>query len=132
MNMVVTYQPEGFINFPNNIEIVHLCRFSPGYNININGSHPRAVMPEDLAQKTFHSVTNDRTSNFLAGSNTKSSRLEVVIAPYNKKTAYSSFVLRGSELKKFSSLPQTCSFWKICRSINGHARKLLFCSNSYR
>lgn len=88
-------------------------------------------MPEELSQISFNPVTNNSASNFLAGRDTQPRRLKVVFTPHNKKPLYSCFMLCGSELKKFGSLPQTSCFWKCGCGINIHAGMYLFCRDSY-
>jgi len=62
-------------------------------------------MPEELTQKPFDPVPDDSTADFLAGGNTKTSRVQVVVTPHHQKPTHRCFMLRGSELKKFSPLP---------------------------
>jgi hypothetical protein len=79
-------------------------------------------MPEKLPQVALDAISYNRTSGFLAGSYTQASRLEIIYTPDNKKTFYRCFMLCGSKLKKFCSLPQANDFWKCGRDANNHAR----------
>jgi len=79
-------------------------------------------MPEEFANIPFNPVTDNCAPDFLTGCDAQPRRLEVILTPHNKKTANSRFMLCGRKLKKFSSLPQTCRFWKCCRSVDNHAR----------
>ena len=98
-----------------------MCRFSSGDNINIHGCHPKAIMPEELSQIPFNPVTNNCAANFLACRDAKTSDLMLVFTPHHKKSAHDRFMLCGSELKKFSPLPQSSIFWKCGRCVSNHA-----------
>lgn len=82
-------------------------------------------MPEEFTQIAFNPVTDNSAADFFAGCDAQSGCLKIVFTPHNKETAHSCFMLRGSELKEFSPLPQTCCFWKRWCSASGHAESAI-------
>jgi len=70
LTWVYAYKPKSFMEFPHNIGIRHLSRFSSGYDIYIHGCQPETIMPEELSQISFNPVTNNRATDFLTCRNT--------------------------------------------------------------